>query len=400
MTDWRRNLTVIWVAELLSISGFALVMPFMPYYVQELGVTDPRQVALWSGVLISAHAVTMAISAPFWGSLADRYGRKLMVERAMFGGVLALGLMGFAQNVYQLLALRLVQGMLTGTVVAATALVAGSAPKERAGYALGLLQTAIYLGASLGPAFGGVLADAVGYRSVFWVTSGLLFLAGVSVHLLVHEEFHSRAQPKGGRAGGVWADAKRLLREPALVSVLAARVLSRAGIRTVGPILPLFVQQLLPIGAKVASMAGLVAGAQAATGAVGAVLFGRVGDRVGHRRVLVACTFLAAVLYLPQFFAQSVWQLLVFQMVVGLAVGGLLTSVSALLAQLSPKGQEGLVYGLDSSAVSTANFLGPLFGASVAAWWGVRSVFLWTAGLLGVSAVMVAWLLARAQEGD
>ncbi|NLE76730.1 MAG: multidrug efflux MFS transporter, partial [Chloroflexi bacterium] len=165
--------------------------------------------------------------------------------------------------------------------------------------------------------------------------------------------------------------------------------------RIVGPVLALFVQELLPGSTRVASMAGLIVGGQAATGAVGAIVLGRAGDRLGHRRVLVFCAFLAALLYVPQYFAQSVTQLLVWQLMVGLALGGLLTSVSALLAQHSPKGREGSVYGLDSSAVSAANFVAPMIGGSVAAAMGVRMAFLWTAGVLGLSAALVVVLLAR-----
>jgi DHA1 family multidrug resistance protein-like MFS transporter len=402
LTDapWKRNLAVIWMGELLAISGFSLIMPFLPYYVQELGVRDPRQVALWTGMLTSAHAVAMTVASPFWGNLADRYGRKLMVERAMFGGAFVLALMGFAQDVYQLLALRLLQGALTGTVVAATTLVASSVPRERIGSAVGLLQMAIYLGASLGPALGGVLADTVGYRPTFWVTAGLLFVAGVSVHVWVHEAFRPPPQARGSQREG-WKEALRSLWKPALASMLLVRALSRIGLRTVDPMLPLFVQELQGAGTGVASATGVVVGAAAAAGAVGAALWGRVGDRLGHRRVLAACICLSALLYLPQFFAQNVGQILALQVLTGLVNGGLLTSITSLLAQISPEGREGLVYGLDSSATSVANFLGPMLGAGVVAWWGVRSVFLAAAGAMGASAAFVLWLLARSNgRGD
>mgnify|MGYP001824101914 CR=1 FL=1 len=187
METWKRNLYVIWFAELVAISGFAVVFPFLPFYVQDLGVTDPDQVKLWSGVVFASQAVTMAVFAPIWGSLADRYGRTLMVERAMFGGAVVLTLMGFVQNVQQLVVLRAVQGALTGTVVAATTLVASSTPRERSGYALGLLQTAVWMGASLGPLLGGIVADTWGYRAAFWVTGALLFVSGLTVWRFVEE---------------------------------------------------------------------------------------------------------------------------------------------------------------------------------------------------------------------
>ena len=111
MLAWRRNLYVMWVAELVAITGFAFVFPFLPYYVQDLGITELHKVELWSGALFAAHSVTMMVFAPIWGSLADRHGRKLMVERAMFGGAVVLAAMGFVQNVEQLVVLRAIQGM-------------------------------------------------------------------------------------------------------------------------------------------------------------------------------------------------------------------------------------------------------------------------------------------------
>jgi DHA1 family multidrug resistance protein-like MFS transporter len=154
---WQRNLYVMWFAEFMAIAGFSFVMPFLPYYVQDLGITDLTKVELWSGVLYAAHAIPMAIFAPIWGVLADRYGRKPMVLRSMLGGAVTLGAMGFAQTIEQLLVLRLIQGMLTGTVAAATTLVAGSTPRQRSGYALGLLQMAIFGGSSVGPLIGGLV---------------------------------------------------------------------------------------------------------------------------------------------------------------------------------------------------------------------------------------------------
>jgi DHA1 family multidrug resistance protein-like MFS transporter len=162
MENWKRNLYLIWVAELVAIAGFSVVMPFLPYYVQELGVTDLRHVELWSGVLFASQAVTMAIFAPIWGALADRHGRKLMIQRATFGGALVLTAMAFVHNVWQLALLRAIQGALTGTIPAAMTLVASSTPRDRAGYALGLLQMAIWAGASVGPLLGGAGSRPLG----------------------------------------------------------------------------------------------------------------------------------------------------------------------------------------------------------------------------------------------
>jgi DHA1 family multidrug resistance protein-like MFS transporter len=373
---WKRNLYVIWVAELVAIAGFSVVFPFMPYYVQELGVTDLHQVELWSGALLAVQAVTMAIFSPIWGSLADRHGRKLMVERAMFGGAIVLAAMGFVQNVQQLLILRAIQGALTGTVSAATTLVASSAPRDRSGYALGLLQTAVWTGVSVGPLLGGFMADTWGYRVPFLLTGALLFLAGLTVWRFVEEDFRPPSRDATNPESSFWYGLKLVVRNRALLSLFSIRVLVRTSARLLGPILPLFVQSMVPATTRIASLTGLISGATGAASALGALTLGRASDRMGYRRVLLACTLATAVLYVPQFYVTTPWQLLILQAAVGLVMSGVLASTSALLAHLSPEGHQGAVYGVDASAVSTANAIGPMLGASVAATFGLRAPFL------------------------
>jgi DHA1 family multidrug resistance protein-like MFS transporter len=387
---WQRNLYVIWISQLVAIIGFAVVFPFLPYYVQELGVTELHEVELWSGVLFATQAVTMAIFAPIWGTLSDRYGRKLMVQRAMFGGAVTLAAMGFAQDVWQLAILRAIQGMLTGTVSAATTLVASSTPRERSGYALGLLQMAIWTGASLGPLIGGLIADTWGYRAAFWVTGILLFLAGLTVWRFVKEDFQPPARDKSG--GGFWEGVRLVVHQRSLLSLFSIRFILRLAVRLIGPVLPLFVQSLVAPTARLATITGLISGVQAGASAIGAVTLGRASDRIGYRRVLVACTALGAVLYVPQFFVTTPWQLLILQGAVGLTMSGVLASTSALLANLAPEGRQGAVYGVDASVVSAANAVGPMLGASIAAVVGLRAPFLLTAGGLALAAGL-AWLL-------
>ena len=396
--DWKRNLYVIWVAELVAIAGFTVVMPFLPYYVQELGVTDPEQVAIWSGLLFTGHAVTMAIFAPIWGSLADRYGRKLMVERAMFGGAVLLGAIGLVRNVQQLAILRVLQGCVTGTVPAATTLVASSVPRRRAGYALGLLQMAIYSGASAGPLLGGFVADAFGYQAAFWVTAALLFTAGLSVFFLVEERVKPSRQKEDSPAEGFWQRLALVLRSRALLVMFSIRVVMNFGSGIMAPMLPLFVQSLMPDGERVSSITGLITGVGAATAALGAVALGRVGDRIGHQRVLAACMLGATVLYAPQFLVATPTELLVLQGAVGIALGGILASVSATLANLAPEGRQGVVYGVDASAVSVANTVAPMVGAAIAAGLRLRFIFLCAAGIFALAALGLAGQLVSNKE--
>jgi DHA1 family multidrug resistance protein-like MFS transporter len=395
---WKRNLYVIWVAELVAIAGFTVVIPFLPYYVQELGVTDPAQVAIWSGLVFTGHGITMAILAPIWGSLADRHGRKLMVERAMFGGAILLGAMGFVGNVQQLAILRTIQGGLTGTIPAATTLIASSVPRRKSGYALGLLQMAIYVGASAGPLLGGLVADTLGYRATFWVTAALLFTAGVSVFFLLEERVKPSQQKKDSPAEGFWQGLALVLRSRALLVMFGIRLMIRLGLGTISPMLPLFVQSLTLAGERVASITGLVSGVGAATSALGAVVLGRVGDRIGYRRVMVACALGAAVLYAPQSSVTTPTQLLILQAATGVVLGGIVASVSATLANLAPKGRQGVVYGLDTSATSVARAVAPMIGAAIAAGLGLRFIFLFAAGIFALTALGMARPLVSMEE--
>lgn len=392
-------------AELVAITGFSVVVPLLPLYIQDLGVQGEREIRLWAGIVLSAHAFTMAVFGPIWGILGDRYGRKVMVERALFSGALLVGLMGLAQSVGQLVVLRALQGMLTGSVTAAMALVAAAVPRQRAGYALGVLQVAIYLGASAGPILGGALCDLFGYRATFWAMGALLLLAALGVTLFVREEFtHQPTAADGQGAGGAgraqplrraWLQMAPVLASTALMGMLGMRLLTRLGAHLVSPVIPLFVQEMLPEGARVALITGLISGAGAAAGAAGAFWLGRLGDRLGHGKILVACAAASAVCYAPQGLVDDPVWLLLLQAGAGLAMGGLLTSVSAALAQLAPAGREGIIYGIEASMASAANAVGPLAGSALAAWLGLRLPFLFTTGVFGLATLVAARLLRR-----
>jgi DHA1 family multidrug resistance protein-like MFS transporter len=389
--SWKRNLWIIWFAEFTAIVGFAIAMPIFPFYVQELGISDPDEVKFWSGVVSSAPALMMAIASPIWGSLADRRGRKPMVVRAMFGGAVVMSLMGLAQNVQHLALLRAFQGMLTGTVAAATTLVASSAPRKQSGYALGMLQMAVYSGASAGPFLGGLIADTLGSRIAFWAAGGLLLIGGLLVAFLVREDF--QPLPRPAKEG--WRALRRnivLLLALPLLSIFSVRLMMRTASRLMGPLLSLFVQELAP-AAPAITLSGVVQGVAAAAGATGAIVLGRTSDRVGPRKVLTTCALALSSLHAAQFFVTGVTQLALLQMGSGLAMGGTLAAISATLATLSPEGREGIVYGIDSTIVSIANAVGPMVGTMLAVTWNLRAPFLAAAALFSLAGLLTARLL-------
>jgi DHA1 family multidrug resistance protein-like MFS transporter len=369
---WRRNLWATWVAELLAIMGFSSSAPIWSYYIQELGVTGD-DVAKWTGIIISAPALTMAVMGPIWGALSDRYGRKMMVMRAMFGGAALLGLMGFVQNVGHMLVLRLIQGAFTGTVAAATTLVASSTPRERLGETLGKLQLAIFLGQSIGPITGGFVSDMLGYRATFWMTTVYLVVAGFLMLFFVSEEF----TPVERVAQGPWLQRMRqemsmLFAGSLLGLILGLRFVLRFGLRISSPLLPLVVQEIMPDGALLSSAAGLLTTVSGVFSAIAAPIIGRWGDRHGGRIPLLIATFVLAGAIGIQALASTYWMLLVAQVFMGLAVGGTLSIVSAYIGRAAPEGKAGTAYGLDTLATSLSNAIGPTLGG----WLGAVSLSL------------------------
>lgn len=390
--SWQRNLYALWIAQTLAIIGFSLRDAFMPFYLKDLGASTTDQAALWAGLVQAAGAGVMVIAAPFWGIFSDRHGRKPMVLRAMFAAMFTVGLMGFATAPWQLVALRLVEGALTGTVAASTALIASSAPPERLGYALGLLQTAVFSGASLGPFLGGLLAEQIGYRATFGVSAAVLGSAGLIVYFFVQEHFipAPRSQLKGREA---LKASRTWLLAPTLLTIISALFVVRFAQMGLRPIMPLYIGELGDLSdARAAWISGVMFGLVGATSAISAVIFGRRGDRVGHQRILIISIAGASALYFPMALASAPWQLVLLQALFGITAGGIIPTANAIVARNTPPDRRGAIFGVTAAAMALGGFLGPLVCAGIAASLGFSAAFIFV-GL--VTAALCAVLVYR-----
>lgn len=396
MASWQRTLFITFFAQIVSAIGFAVIFPFLPLYVQALGSQTGTSIEFWAGMVFSGQAITMMIASPIWGALADRYGRKIMLERAMFGGSIILLLMGFARSAEELVLLRTIQGLITGTIPAANALVAAVAPRERMGYAMGMLQVGFWIGIATGPLIGGIIADTFGFRATFALTSALLLVAGILIWLGVQEGALPAAQDsrQGMRFLAGW---QHILALPGVGLTYGLRFLSWLGQTMIVPIAPLFIQSLLQQSSHVGTITGLIVGISSATGTASGIYLGRLGDRIGHRRILTISACAAALLYLPQSLVTAAWQLLVLQALTGAAIGGIAPSLSALLAGYTRPGEEGNVYGLDSSVTSAARAAAPLLGAMVAIWFGLRGIFTITGIIYFLTMFLAIWRLPEVE---
>ncbi len=391
MVLWRRNLYILFMVQLLSLAGFSMVVPFLPLYIKELNISIGGSIEFWSGMTFSAQALTMMISAPFWGAVADRYGRKLMLVRASLGGALILAAMGFVRSAEQLVFLRLLQGFVTGTIPAANALIAATSPKEHVGEALGLVQTGAWVGVAIGPLIGGVVGDMVGFRESFWITGALLALGGISVVCWVYEDFQPAAKADRPR---MLESFRSIFRRPQMIGLFSEAFFQSLGRTLIFPIAALFVMELMGDSPGIATVTGLTLGVRAVTGSISAVWLGRLSDRIGYSRVLFFSFAAVMLVYVPQPFVTAAWQLVLLQALTGFADGGILPAIAALMNLKIPAGYQGATYGLSASVNSAARCLAPMLGAGFAIGFGIRSVFGLAAVIYG-SAAILAWRIKQ-----
>lgn len=386
---WRRGVALAVAAQLLSVMGFSCAVSFMPLYIQTLGVASPERAAVWAGSLSFAQAIMVAICSPIWGTIADRYGAKLMVCRALFGGGAIFVVIGYATHVGQLLVLFLLIGCFTGVNTAIVTLVSALAPRKNMGAAIGACQTGVFVGVSIGPTVGGILADSFSYRAGIWAGAALLLFAGTIVLAGITEP--ARVLIASARRPGLARGLRMVGQSRPLLLMIGLIFAVQFSTTMLQPVLPIFVQQLAPDVTRVATVVGLVLGVGGMASALGAIICGRAADRVGQLRVLSWATAGGAVALGGQALAGGIAPLVGLRGLPGLFTGGLAAGTNASIGAQVPPENRGAAFGVAGSAFSLGNAFGPLLGGLLAEVSGPRTV-------IGLSALALGggWLIVQA----
>ncbi|HEY0296374.1 MAG TPA: MFS transporter [Bordetella sp.] len=384
-TNWQRNLLVCLFGSFSTILGMTLMLPFLPIYVEQLGVHGHAAIVQWSGVAYGAAFVTAGLVAPLWGHLGDRYGRKSMLIRASLGMAICVSLMGLCTNIWQLVGLRLLIGLAGGYSSGSTILVAVQTPRERSGWALGLLSSGVMAGNLVGPLVGGVLPQLIGLRATFWAAGALISITFLATVLLVKEAPRAakKAVPKAAGAG-TWS---QIPRKQVVIAMLATGLLLLFANMSIEPIITVYVSTLVSDPRQVTLVAGLAMSAAALGSILSASQLGRLADRIGHSSVIVYALAVAALLLIPQAFVTAGWQLVVLRFLMGLALGGLLPCIAAVIRHNVPEHGVGAMLGYSISAQFTGQFVGPVAGGFIGGHIGMRAVFLATSALLLLGSV-------------
>lgn len=366
-------------------------MPFLPLYVEQLGVTGHSQLNMWSGLVFSITFLFSAVASPFWGGLADRKGRKLMLLRSALGMSIVMLFMGLAQNIWQFLALRALLGLLGGFVPNANALIATQIPRHKSGWALGTLSTGAVSGALLGPLMGGLMADNYGLRSVFFITSLVLFLCFMMTLFFIRESFTPVSKKDMLHVRQVLTS----LKNPRLVlSLFVTTMIIQVATGSIAPILTLYVRDLAGNVSNLAFISGMIASVPGVAALISAPRLGKLGDRIGPEKILIGALVISVLLLIPMSLVQNTWQLGILRFLLGAADGALLPAVQTLLVYNSSNQISGRIFSYNQSFRDIGNVTGPLLGAAVSASYGFRTVFLVTASVVLFNA-LYSWMTLR-----
>jgi MFS family permease len=373
---WRRNLVILTAGCFTTIVAMTLLLPYLPIYVQQLGVHGKADIVRWSGIAYAATFVTAALTAPLWGSLGDRFGRKPMLIRASLGMAFAMSLIGFAQNVWELVALRLLVGLLGGYSSASTIMVAAQTPKARSGWALGVLASGVMAGNLAGPLVGGFAPGLIGARATFLASGGLIFLTFLATAFWLREDHAAEGSvtpgPRARPRHGAWAQVPT---PAAVIVLLGSASLLALATTSIEPIVTVYVRGLTGSDAHVAAYAGVLMALTSAGSILAAPRTGRLADRVGHVRVLAGSLVVAGALLVLQSAVTNVAQLGVLRLLTGVALGGLMPCVTAAVRHLVPGAVVGRILGYGVSAQYAGQVIGPVLGGIVGAAVGLRAVF-------------------------
>ena len=371
--QWRKNQIAVTASAAFIFFGYTLVIPFLPIYVRELGIETTAGIAFWSGLLISASPLVASVAGPLWGRLGDRRGMKLMAQRStIFNAVLWFS-MGFAQNVYQLLAIRALLGLMGGFNSVSVAMITQNSPQHRVPQLIGTMQSVSILAAAIGPFFGGIVANMVGVRATFFVTGIVMLGSVISVFALYRD---------GGRVLEVQNSPvpapSPFWRQREYFTVMMILFFVNMADRTLAPILPLYLEELGTPAARLVAVSGAVVSIAAFAEALSAWASGKLAAHISLRRLLIGRLLFSILVLMPMMFVTSAMQFSVLRVILALLAGGTLTLALGAASHVIPREHRGTGFALLSSTSMLGGAAGPLL-AGVIAGFSFRSVFLFNA---------------------
>lgn len=377
----------------MAMMGMSAIVPFLPLYIRDLGVSGVDATAAWSGWIFAGPFFISLFLTPVWGSLGDKYGRKLISLRAIFGLAIAQLLIGIAQSPEQLLIFRFIQGGLSGFTPSAMAMVAANTPEEKNSYALGLLQTSVASGTVIGPLVGGLLADIFGNRMVFFIVAALLFITGIFFAIYVKEK---KFESGTNHRFTLVENTKYVFKNKKLRYTFYLILLTSFAIAFIRPIFVLYVEEFHVSKEFFTTITGLLYGVVGIFTAISAPLWGKMAQKRGINNVIIMASIITGSMYLMHLAVLDIYSLAPVRAVLGFGYGGLLPLMFASISADTPHHRKSGVMGIGSSAQILGNILGPSLSGTIAAFMGLRFPFF----ISGITFGAIIYIAYKLREGQ
>lgn len=392
MKAWKRNILICWVGSFTTSVGLSLVVPFLPFYIQQLGVKNLKAVEQLSGFAFGITFLFAALMSPLWGKIADTRGRKLVLMCTSLGMAVANFITGFSVNIYMLIAFRILQGVASGYIPAAVSFVAKETPKENVGWALATLSTGGMAGALLGPVIGGYLDEILGIRNVFFITAIFLFLSFLVVKLFLVEKADniSLKEVKKENNESIWS---RIEAKYFVFALLISSCIINTANQSIEPIVSLYVKQLLTNSHTSSIHTSLYSGMVMSATGLGVLLtaakIGRLGDRTSYIRVFSISIICSAIVFIPMAFVSNAWELMGLRFILGITQAGIIPAIATMLTKSIPGDISGRIFGFNQAAQFLGLVMGPLLGGEISSHFGFTHIFFLTSFLLMINFVIV-----------
>ncbi|TCP31295.1 putative MFS family arabinose efflux permease [Scopulibacillus darangshiensis] len=384
MEIWKRNLLILWIGAFFTSSSYTMVIPFLPLFLLQMGVH--QHTAMWSGLLFSAAFLAGAIASPIWGALSDKFGRKPMIIRAGFFLFLIYTLTAFVTNPYELLTLRIMQGLLTGFIPGTIALIGTNTPDKKVGYALAMISTATASGSVIGPLLGGGISALVGNRLAFASAGFIVLMSTIMVIFWVTEE---KFTPSKVRIS-VFNDLKAAAANRRFLTVLFLTIVTTCSVMTIEPVLPLYIVKLGGSANNASLLTGIIFSLPGIASMIFGPFWGKLADKIGFRTVLIIGLFGGGFGTLAQILFNDIWSFSIIRFVYGVFFCAVFPAINGLVVQSTSSEFRGRAFGLNQTANQIGSMLGPMAGGFIGGLFTIHSVFLVT-GVLLLSALGMAY---------
>lgn len=391
----KRNLRIMWIANFLVSASATMILPFLSLYIETFGSFSPDYVQKWAGYVFGVTFLAAFFISPLWGRFGDKHGYKPILMITGFGIGISIFFMGFTDSVMELFILRLVMGVVTGFIPTSLALISSQTPKEIAGKVLGTLQMGTVSGGLLGPLFGGLLADSFGFQYTFFITSFVIVAATLLVSFGIHEG-NERQKVKEKISFTRKEVFFYIFKNPVLLSIMILSLLIQTANFSVQPLLALYVNELVQT-THIAFLAGVAFSATGFGNLLATRRWGKLGDDIGHERVILILLLSASILFIPQALATQLWQLVLFRFMFGMVVGGIIPCMTAYIRQVAPLSMQGEVLGYNVSFRFLGNVIGPVMGGLISGWYNISTVFFVTSALFLAAFVLLWWSVRKTE---